>query len=149
VHVDYRLLFPNDYIAAHDLRGKDVTKTIKSVTVEKLRMTGGRVEKKPVVQFSDTPKKLVLNKTNAKVVAAHHGTDTDKWAGKKVTLYPTTTLFGKDTVDCVRVREKAAARTSHVPDPASPDEDPFDIDGSETVADDEPPADVPLVGQEG
>lgn len=131
--MDYRLLFPNDYIASHDLRGRDVVKTIKSVTLEKLRMSGGRAEKKPVVLFSDTPKKLVLNKTNAKLIAAQHGADTDKWNGKKITLYPTTTLFGTATVDCVRVREKMAMRAP-ASQPASPDEDPFDIDGGEEVA---------------
>lgn len=136
--MDYRLLFPNDYIAAHDLRGKDVVKTVKSVTLEKLRMSGGRVEKKPVVLFSDTPKKLVLNKTNAKLIAAQHGSDTDKWSGKKITLYPTTTLFGTATVDCVRVREKMAMRQQPAHESAPPDEDPFDIDeGAETSHDED------------
>lgn len=134
--MDYRLLFPNDYIAAHDLRGKDVAKTIKAVTVENLRMSGGRSEKKPIVLFSDTPKKLVLNKTNAKLIAAQHGTDTDKWPGKRVTLYPTTTLFGTATVDCVRIREKPAQRQAPVNQPAPVDDDPFDIDEGVPAADD-------------
>lgn len=121
---DFRLLFPNDYIGSADLRGKDVTKTIKAVIVEKLRMTGGKSEKKPVVLFSDTPKKLVLNKTNAKLIAGQHGNDTEQWIGKKITLYPTTTQFGLATVDCVRVREKSRVASETVP----ADIHPFEID---------------------
>jgi hypothetical protein len=134
--MDYRLLFPNDYIAAHDLRGKDVVKTIKTVAIEKLRMTGGRQEKKPVVLFSDTPKKLVLNKTNAKLIAAQHGCDTDQWAGRKIVLYPTTTLLGPNTVDCVRVREQAPRKPEPAHQSATPDEDPFDIETGEVSDDD-------------
>lgn len=126
--MDYRLLFPNDYIAAHDLRGKDVTKTIKGVAVEELRLTGGGKEKKPVISFSDTKKRLVLNKTNAKSIASLHGNDTAGWIGKKIALFPTTTLFGRNTVECVRVRERAA------PNERAPvDEHPFEIDDGAEV----------------
>lgn len=128
--MDYRLLFPNDYIAAHDLRGKDVTKTIKGVTVEELRLTGGGKEKKPVISFSDTKKRLVLNKTNAKSIASLHGNDTAGWIGKKIALFPTTTLFGRNTVECVRVRERVAASDS-----APVDEHPFDIEAGEVSED--------------
>lgn len=147
--MDYRLLFPNDYIAAHDLRGKDVVKTIKAVTVENLRMSGGRSEKKPVVLFSDTPKKLVLNKTNAKLIAAQHGADTDKWPGRKVTLYPTTTLFGTATVECVRIREKVAQRMAQAPQPAPVDDDPFDIDAGDPVSESDEMDPEPSFGEPG
>lgn len=129
---DFRLLFPTDYIAAHDLRSKDVTKTIKSVVVEELRLTGGGKEKKPVLTFSDTKKKLVLNKTNAKTIAALYGNDTNTWIGKPITLYPTTTAFGRNTVDCVRIRERKA----HIPESAPVDEHPFEIDASQEAGED-------------
>lgn len=130
--MDYRLLFPNDYIASHDLRGKDVTKTISKVVTEALRMSGGRSETKPVVLFSDSKKKLVLNKTNAKIIASIYGNDTAGWVGKAVTLYPTMTNFGTAKVDCVRVRE-GKPKQAPVPEEAMPDEDPFDVEGGEEV----------------
>lgn len=121
---DFRLLYPTDYIAAHDLRGKDVTKTIKSVVIEELRLTGGGKEKKPVLTFSDSKKRLVMNKTNAKTIASLYGNDTNGWVGKKIALYPTTTMFGRNTVDCVRIRERGVQAAEAVP----ADEHPFEIE---------------------
>ena len=100
------LMFPSDFVKAADLGGKDVTKTIKSVTIDELTMRGGRKEKKPVIRFSDAEKKLVLNKTNATVIAKMYGNETDNWVGKQITMYPTTTTFGADTTDCIRIREE-------------------------------------------
>lgn len=126
----FMLLFPNDYIGAHDLMGKDVTKTIARVLVEDLRCQSGKVERKPVLVFKDSKKKLVLNKTNARTIAGIHGPDTERWAGKRVTMYPTTTKLGRDTVDCVRVRSKApAGPPSEIP----ADENPFEIEAGSEV----------------
>jgi len=99
------LLHPSDYVSAVELKGRDVTVTVKDVIREDLRMQGGKSERKPVVLFVETPKKLVLNKTNAAIIADLHGTEAKAWAGKKITLYPTKTRCGSQTVDCIRVRE--------------------------------------------
>lgn len=104
---DYRLMFPSDYIAAPDLMGRDAPVVIESVKVENLKMAGGKSEDKPVVRFVGKKKALVLNKTNARTIAKLHGNQTDEWVGKGVTLYPTTTTFGRETVDCLRIRPTA------------------------------------------
>ncbi len=98
------LMFPSDFVKADDLNGKDVTKTIKAVTMDELTMAGGRKETRPVVRFSDAEKKLVLNKTNAITISKMYGKETDDWVGKQVTMYPTETQFGSETVDCIRIR---------------------------------------------
>lgn len=98
------LLFPSKYIRCADLAGKEVTKTIKRVAMDDLVMQGGRREKKPVVWFSDTEKMLVLNKTNARALAEMYGSETNNWAGKKVTLKPSRDRFQGKMVDCVRVK---------------------------------------------
>jgi hypothetical protein len=126
--MDYRLLYPNDYIGAHNLQGKDVTKTIKAVEVEGLRTQGGKVERKPVVIFSDSDKKLVLCKTNARTIAAIYGNEVERWRGKRITMFPTQTKFGPATVDCIRIRPKGAAGTDAAP---PVDENPFPIDGTD------------------
>lgn len=101
----YRLMFPTDYVAAPELQGRDVALTIKSVSIDEMPLAGTtKKEKRPIVQFAETPKKLVLNKTNAKIIAKLLGVQTAEWVGKRVTLYPTTTKFGPETVDCIRVR---------------------------------------------
>jgi hypothetical protein len=106
------LMFPSSYIRAADLQGKDVTLTICSVKIETLTMQGGRKEKKPVIRFtemekrgSDKTKALVCNKTNAKTIIGLYGTETDDWIGRKITLYPTVTKFGKETHECIRIRD--------------------------------------------
>lgn len=101
----YKLLFPSNYVGAHDLKGKDVTLTIEAVAIEELTMAGGKTENKPIVRFKGASKALVLNKTNAKSIAKQHGKTTDDWIGKQITLYPTTTKCGRETVDCIRIRE--------------------------------------------
>ncbi len=102
--MDYRSMFDRDYIANFDLLGRDVTLTIREVKGAELTVQGGKKQKKPVVYFEGKEKGLALNKTNAKTIAAMYGNDCDKWVGEKVTLFPTTTQFGSDTVDCIRIR---------------------------------------------
>lgn len=118
MHVD--LMFPSLYLKAADFQGKDAPLTIRAIEREELRRNGGKTEQKWVVYFQETlekaratgkdEKRLVLNKTNANLIAKALGeTEADNWIGRKVTLYPTTTSFGRSTVDCIRVRDRAPA----------------------------------------
>lgn len=121
--MDVRLLFPNEYIAAADLldaqkrTGREgVTLTIAAVKMEGLKTNKG-TERKPVVSFVEFQqrhaqgqgdnKRLVLNKTNARVIARMHGNETDEWVGKRITLFPTTCEAFGSVVDCVRVMGNA------------------------------------------
>lgn len=101
--MDYRAMFDREYIGSWDLGGRDVTVTIERVEGRTLS-NGKQKNKKPVVFFVGKEKGLALNKTMGKVVAAMYGTDTKAWVGQKVTLYPTTTTFGSETLDCIRIR---------------------------------------------
>jgi len=111
----YKLLFPSTYLCAADLQGQDVHLTIRRVVVQELEGTGGEREKKPLVYFEETKakadetgtkeKRLVLNVTNAKVIALMHGNEVADWSGKRITLYATTCESFGETVDCVRVRK--------------------------------------------
>jgi len=101
---DYRSMFDRDYIGSWDLNGRDVVVTIAKVEAKELTSQGNRKTRKPVVFFEGKEKGLALNKTNAKAVAGMYGTKTEEWVGKKITLYPTQTAFGHETVDCIRVR---------------------------------------------
>lgn len=103
---DYRSMFDRDYLAAFDLGGRDVTVTIARVEGKELTGSGGRKTKKPVVYFDGKEKGFTCNKTNGKVIAALYGNDTAAWVGKRITLYPTTTSMGGETVDCIRVRNR-------------------------------------------
>jgi len=100
----WKLMFPNDYISSADLNGADQVVTIRGIQYEELKGEKGRTDNKYCVYFNETPKKLVLNKTNAKTIAKLHGKETDAWVGKALTLYPTTAKFGRDTVEAIRIR---------------------------------------------
>jgi len=102
--MDYRSFFDRDYIAAFDLNGKDVTLTISKAIGGELTAQGGRKSKRPVVYFEGREKAMVLNRTNGKTIAALYGNDVNAWVGKQITLFPTTTTFGSETVECIRIR---------------------------------------------
>jgi hypothetical protein len=105
--------FPSRFLRHSDLRGREQRMTIADVTTE---LIGDR--RKLLVSFTNTPKSLVANKTNATAIARVFGRDTDHWRGKSITLYPTQVDFKGDTVDAIRVRA--------APPPTAPaDEDPF------------------------
>ena len=120
----YKSFFDRDYIYAFDLQGRDVTVIIDKVTGGELTSVGGRKTKKPLAYFVGKQKPLALNATNGKTIAALYGTNTDDWPGKRVTLYPTTTTMGGETVDCIRIRPQIP---NGAPAPTKPE--PSDNDG--------------------
>lgn len=131
----FRVLFPSNYIAAHELNGKDAVLTIRRVVVEDLKTERG-TERKPVVYFEELFKKsqatnteekrMVMNKTNAKAIAGMYGPEVNDWAGKRISLYSAIVdAFGKST-DAIRVRPvpppAATPAATVAPAPASPAE---------------------------
>lgn len=119
--MDVRKLFDKEYLYAYDLEGKDVTVVIESVKGVTLVGTGGKSNKKPVLRFRGKEKALALNITNARVIAGlYGGFDAETWIGKAITLYPTTTTFGAQTVECIRIRNvKPRARTGNGAEPVA------------------------------
>ena len=64
-----KLLFPTDYLSAVEFQGKDVTLEIAGVKREELKTQDGGSETKPILTFTSTKQKLVLNVTNASTIA--------------------------------------------------------------------------------
>ena len=102
----YENLFPSKYLKGADFAEGDRTLTIKDVVVDDIVTVQGK-EKKPLIYFEEvTDKSLVLNKTNARTIAAMYGPETTGWLGKAVTLtMAQTAAAGGEMVDCVRVRK--------------------------------------------
>ena len=100
----WRKMAGKEFIVGEMLDGKDVTMTIKTVTIEELQSQKG-TEKKVVATFEEADMKIVLNVTNMKSIAEKIGSGfVQDWIGKKVTFYPTKiTAFGK-TTEAIRVR---------------------------------------------
>lgn len=103
---DYRRMYDDkEHLYSYDLpQGRDVVVQIDHCEAGEIAGEKGRKSKKPMLSFVGEKKKLALNKTNGKTIAKLYGKDTDEWAGKWITLYATTTDFGGETVDCIRVR---------------------------------------------
>jgi hypothetical protein len=101
---DYRSFFDRNWIAAFELAGADVTLTIARVEGVTVQSAGGSAERKIGLHFHETQKGMVSNTTNSATIASLYGTDTGQWVGKRITIFPTVTQFGREMKDCIRVR---------------------------------------------
>ena len=57
-------------------------------------------------------KALVLNKTNAKAIAALYGKKVSAWTGKRIVLVPAMVDFKGDTVEAIRVKAPALKKST-------------------------------------
>jgi hypothetical protein len=99
--------FPSKWLKAEDLNGREVRVKIQSCAME----AGGEGEnayEKPVLFFVGKQKGLMLNKTNATMIADAYGDDTDDWVGKEIIVHPDRVAFQGKVVDCLRVRTPIA-----------------------------------------
>jgi hypothetical protein len=108
----WKSLMDKEYLFAFDLQGRDVTVTIESVTAGELISEGGKKTKKPVAKIVGKSKKLALNATNCRLIESMYGADVSGWAGKKITLYPTTTEMNGKRVECIRIRPRVPGAES-------------------------------------
>lgn len=109
--------FPSTYLKAADLQGRQVTVTISHIKLEEV---GG--EHKPVMYFAGKERGLVLNKTNAMMIADTYGDETDAWQGQPVTLFEARVDFQGRTVAAIRVSVPKVARQA--PPPPAPQAQP-------------------------
>ncbi len=109
--MDVALLFQSRFLKSQEFKGKEVTLKIAGVHLEDLATEGPKVKgqaptkRKGLMSFVDTEKLWVINRTNADCLKAMFGRDTDKWIGRRVTLYPApfeNRLTG-ETTTCIRV----------------------------------------------
>lgn len=127
----FKLLYPTDYVGAHDLNGKDAVLVIEKIDREELMMEGGKKEKKPVVWFKGAKKRMVMNKTNAKTIARLYGPEMNDWIGKAIILYPTTCKVGPNTEECIRIQPRIPQPST--PKPAANQAAPVSADDAEAV----------------
>ena len=137
VTFDGELMFVSEYVGAPELKGKDVTVTIASVVKEQVAMTDGGKKTKLVIRFKESAKKLICNKTNGDSISVIHGNESKQWAGKRITLYPTTCLAFGEMVECIRVREVVPSANGK----------PSEQKPAETQAEREPGADDDGIGE--
>ena len=98
----------SSYLKAEDLpKGTRVGVVISGCDVHEFNQDDGGKQKKMVLSFDGKEKKLTLNVTNARMIAANLGSDdTEEWIGKRIELYASQTDFGGKQVPCIRVKEQ-------------------------------------------
>ncbi|MBB5536840.1 hypothetical protein [Rhizobium giardinii] len=109
-------LYPSNYVRSEDLKGRRHTLTIDRIAVEDV----GDDRDKPVIYFKGARKGLVLNKTNAMVIAEVYGKNTESWSGQPLELYVARVNFQGRMVDGIRVDVPALSKTEE----AKPDQKP-------------------------
>jgi hypothetical protein len=98
-------LFPSPYLAASDVENRPVV-TIKSFTKKTIKNRDGEDEVKPMLFFQEYDKGLVLNKTNADIIASLYGNTLEEWIGERVQLHSVMVeAFGKRQ-PAIRVSEQ-------------------------------------------
>jgi hypothetical protein len=119
---DYRTMFDDKWLKAWDLDGKEFTVIIERVEAGEIEdQKRKKKERKPVLWFKGAKKPFMINKTIGKTIATLYGNEVREWIGKPITLFPTTTSFGNDTVDCIRVRPNVPRKPgAALPERAAP-----------------------------
>ena len=97
--MDINSAFPSNYLASHDLQGREIQLEIDDVKWEKVGD-----DQKAVVYFIGKQKGLILNKTNASTIAEKLGYETNNWHKKTISVYPTETDYQGKRVPCIRIR---------------------------------------------
>ena len=95
-----------DYLGAYALNpGEDMTLTIKSAGEETFPGTSGKKEKGLLVHFTEQPKPMICNATNAKTITKVAGSPyIEDWPGVRIALYSEEVSAFGETVDALRVR---------------------------------------------
>lgn len=102
-----KLINPN-YIGVYSLKnGEDLDVTIEKVVREQVVSTGGKKEE-CTVAYLIGQKPLILNRTNSKTITKLFNSPyIEDWAGKKITLFSSTTKLAGEIVECLRIRDIA------------------------------------------
>lgn len=101
----------NKFLASEDFIGLgDVKVTISGVYEHADEvMQNGKKQSFYSIGFNDKPKRMVLNATNRKTLAAAFGADVSKWVGKEVAVYVKDGIknpAGGETVCGLRLKAK-------------------------------------------
>lgn len=106
---------PGEYLGAYSLNNQDMVVTIRSAGPEIITGANGKKEECLVLHFEENVLDMVCNRTNAKTITKVLGSPyVEHWAGKKIQLFPTTTKFGGEVVECIRVRTTAPKQAAPI-----------------------------------
>lgn len=96
-----------NYLGAHNLEaGEEFLLTIEKFEGEELvQTTDGSKSSKQVLYFKEDKPKMILNITNATIIASLYGNHPEDWIGKQIQVYSASVkAFGKQQ-DALRIRD--------------------------------------------
>jgi hypothetical protein len=105
-------LFPSKWLRAADLGNTPRVATISGID---FAIIGRDNEKKAVVSFSNSTKKLILNATNARTLSNLFGKQLAGWIGQKITLYTCEVNYRGEMTRAVRIKEEIPGETKAEP----------------------------------
>src|ERR1022692_3281424 len=99
-------LFPSNYLTKEDVPSPRVL-VMSGVTRKEVWRKNGK-QMAVVLQFNGNVKPMVLNKTNARIIARIYGNDTAMWTNKPIEIYhDPNVMLGRERVGGLRVRAAA------------------------------------------
>ena len=99
-------MFPSNYLTKEDLPSPRVL-VMSNVTRKEVWRKNGK-QMAVVLHFNGNVKPMVLNKTNALVIARIYGNDTALWINKPINVYhDPNVMLGREKVGGLRVRAAA------------------------------------------
>lgn len=112
-------IFDSKYLRAADLKGQTPVCTITKIDIQDMKDG----QQKPCIYLNHRDKGLILNKTNANMIAKMYGPETNEWIGKKIMLVTAWVDFQGDTVEAIRVRPPAQQQAPDAPPPPRGEDD--------------------------
>lgn len=117
----WRSLFDSRVLRYWHLPDRDITLTIEKVSALESRI-GRESKKQLMIRFKGASLPFAMNATNCTTIEQLYGADPHDWAGKRITLYVTTTEMAGKTVSCIRIRPsrpkgKPGPRDAQEPEP--------------------------------
>jgi hypothetical protein len=100
--------FEGNYIESSDLMHGHATLTIAGVVppnTDKDKDGKGKLIDKPILSFERTTKRLIIGRTNERILKAIHGRKASGWIGKQITLGVRylAEAFGEKNVPTIRI----------------------------------------------
>lgn len=131
------------YMAGDMIGQSTIVLTVADVTMESMNSGKGGQQTKPCLRFKERSKLMVLNKTNAKTLAAILGPETENWKGARVTIAaPVVDAFGKSARSLRVIDVQPPAQVPAKPRNGATQQQP----PAQTYADGSPVAESALAG---
>ena len=100
--------FNYEYLGAWEIleSGKEWVLTINKIETKTIDNGKGSKEERPILHFKENCSPMVLNKTNAGMIAKIHKTPyVEDWIGKQIQVYSSNIKAFNEYMDALRVRD--------------------------------------------